>query len=143
MALRRSFAVGVEALDAFGNLATGFGGTVVAALTANPHHNALRGTLSLQASGGEAIFTDPSLTKTGKAYAVTITSSGLTPAATSVFNVIKPTVAGGPAAGLRRSSRFLHRSVAHASGHLTRTALDRSADRPAGRGRRGATDFRR
>ena len=80
--------------------------------------------------------TDANLTKTGKPYAVTITSSGVTPAATSVFNVIKPAVAGGPAA-VRRSSRFPRRRDTHASGHPSRTAHDRSADRPAARDERG------
>ncbi len=81
------FAVGVEALDAFGNVATGFGGTVTATLSANPNHNKLAGTLSVQAINGQAVITDATLKKTGKSYVITLTSSGLTPAATSAFNV--------------------------------------------------------
>ena len=87
---KQPFAVAVEAVDAYGNLVTDYDGTVTAALTANPNHNRLMGPLSVQASGGQAIISDASLKKTGKSYAITITSSGLTPAATSAFNVSKP-----------------------------------------------------
>jgi hypothetical protein len=129
---RRAFAVGVEAVDGFGNLATGFDGDVTVALSADSRRNNLRGTLSVQANGGEATFADTSLTKTGKSYAVTITSSGLTPAATSVFNVSRP-AAGGGAEAVRRSSRFARGRVRQGSDHSTKTAHDRGSDHPTAR----------
>jgi hypothetical protein len=133
----RSFAVGVEAVDPYGNRATGFDGIVTAALAANPHHNTLRGSLSVQANGGEAIITGARLNKTGKSYALTITSSGLTPAVTSVFNVTRPAAAGGLVA-VRPISRFHLRHLSVATGHPTKTSHDRAADRPVMRADRGA-----
>ncbi len=113
---KQPFAVAVEAVDAYGNLVTGYDGTVTAALAANPNHNKLMGTLSAQASGGQAVISDASLKKTGKSYAITITSSGLTPAVTSVFNVSKP--AGERLAAELRRSRGLHRAISRpAHGH--------------------------
>jgi hypothetical protein len=132
----RSFAVGVEAVDPYGNLATGFDGIVTAALAANPHHNTVRGSLSVQANGGEAIITGARLNKTGKSYAITITSSGLTPAVTSVFDVTRPAAVGGLAA-LRPISRFALRHLSNAMGHSTKMTHDRAAGRPVLRADRG------
>ena len=113
---KQPFSVAVEAVDAYGNIVTGYDGTVTAALAANPNHNKLTGTLSVQASGGQAVISDASLKKTGKSYAITITSSGLTPAATSAFNVSKP--AGGRLAAELRRSHGLHRGISRpAHGH--------------------------
>jgi hypothetical protein len=100
VAVKRPFAMGFEAVDAFGNVATDFDGIVTADLGANPDHNKLSGTLSVQANGGEAMITDATLKRTGKSYVITITSGGLTPAATSVFNVTRPPV-GSPTAARR------------------------------------------
>ena len=108
---RRPFAIGVEAVDAFGNVATGFDGTVTAVLGSNARRDRLRGTLAVQAKAGEAVISDATLRKAGKSYAVTITSNGLTPAATSVFRVTKS--AGGSAAAVRRASRFGLRGPGH------------------------------
>jgi hypothetical protein len=96
------FVVGVEAVDAYGNLATAFDGTVTAALASNPNQNKLAGTLSVRASDGQAVITDATLRKTGKSYAITITSSGLTPVATSAFRVSRPE-ASGLAAAIHRA----------------------------------------
>ncbi len=101
---KQPFAVGVEALDAFGNVATSFDGTVNAALTSHPNRNKLAGLVSVQASGGQALIDGTTLEKTGKSYAITITSSGLTPAATSVFNVSKPSATDR--ATVRRESKL-------------------------------------
>ena len=108
---KQPFAVAALAVDAYGNIVTGYDGTVTAALAANPNHNTLTGTLSVQASGGQAVISDASLKKTGKSYAITITSNGLTPAATSAFNVSKP--AGGRLAAELRRSHGLHRGTSH------------------------------
>ncbi len=97
---RRPFTLAVEAQDAFGNLATGFNGAVLAALSANPNRNRLAGDLATQATGGEAVIAGALMRKTGRSYAITITSSGLTPAATSAFNVARQ-LPGGPATARR------------------------------------------
>ena len=113
---KQPFALTVEAVDAYGNIVTGYDGTVTAALAANPNHNKLTGTLSVQASGGQAVISDASLKKSGKSYAITITSSGLTPAATSAFNVANP--AGGRLAAEFRRSHRPHRGTSRpAHGH--------------------------
>ena len=110
MVRNHPFALGVEALDAFGNVATGFDGTVTATLASNPNQNKLAGPVSVQANGGQAMIDGATLKKTGKSYVITITSSGLTPAATSAFNVSKPPATDR--ALVRRDSR-VH---VHASG---------------------------
>ena len=101
----RPFLIGVVAVDAFGNVASGFDGTVTAGLDSNRRRSPLRGTLSARADGGQASISDATLTKTGKSYAITITSNGLTPAATSVFSVTKAGRAGAGAAAAPRGSR--------------------------------------
>src|SRR5262249_42815208 len=45
VAPRRPFSLAVAAEDAFGNIASGFSGTVTAGLATNPGHNKLGGTL--------------------------------------------------------------------------------------------------
>jgi hypothetical protein len=99
---RQRFAVGVEAVDAYGNVASTFDGMVSAALAANPRHNSLEGRLSVPASGGLAVLGDLALEKPGKSSAITITGGGLTPAVTSVFEVVKPADRGGRATAIRR-----------------------------------------
>jgi hypothetical protein len=99
---RRPFAVGVEAEDAYGNVASTFDGTVSAALAVDRGHDPLAGTLTATASEGLAEFNDLAIEKPGKAYAITVTGSGLAPAITSVFDVIKPADRGGRATAIRR-----------------------------------------
>ncbi len=101
---RRPFAIGVEAVDDDGNLATSFDGTVTASTATGPRRNPLGGTLSVQANGGRAVIADATVEKPGRAYTITITGSGLTPAATSVFSVTRPGV-GGFAGAVRRALR--------------------------------------
>jgi hypothetical protein len=125
---KRSFAVGVEAVDAYGNLATDFTGTVIASLAATSHRNALRGTLSIQAQGGQAIIADANVNRTGKSFAITLTSEGLTPAATSVFKVIRPTSPGG-ASVERGLSRVHHPGSARMMTHPTRINHERRLHR--------------
>jgi hypothetical protein len=63
------------------------------------------------------MLTDASLKKAGKFYAITISSSGLTPAATSAFSVRKPP--RGSLASIRRPSthpRIARETPAHAMG---------------------------
>jgi hypothetical protein len=124
--VKRPFALSVEAVDAFGNLATDFDGLVTAALGTNPGRNTLGGTLSVRANGGQAVITDVTLRRPGKSYAITITSTGLTPAASTVFNATRPL--GGGFAAARRLARSHPRGPGQASTHtamMTRHRNDR------------------
>jgi hypothetical protein len=117
---KQPFAIGVEAVDAYGNAATSFDGTVTASLARENRGNKLRGTLSVQANGGQAVIPDGTLERAGKSFAITITSSGLTPAATSVFDVIRP-ADGGFAGAVRRASQLYLRGPKSSRSHLPRT----------------------
>src|SRR5439155_21360431 len=64
-------AVKVRALDAFGNLATGFTGAVAVALGSNPGSATLSGTTPVAAVGGVATFVDLSINRTGTGYTLT------------------------------------------------------------------------
>ncbi|MCY1015011.1 beta strand repeat-containing protein [Pyxidicoccus sp. MSG2] len=80
-------AVEVTALDAKGNLATGFTGSVVVALAANPTSDTLQGTLTVDAVAGVARFSALSLRKVGTGYTLTATSAGLASITTQPFDV--------------------------------------------------------
>src|SRR5438067_3923342 len=73
-------AVKVRALDAFGNVATGFTGAVAIALGSNPGGSTLSGTTPVAAVGGVATFS-VSLNKAGTGYTLTTSASGQTAAA--------------------------------------------------------------
>ncbi len=115
--VKQPFAVGVEAMDVYGNVATDFDATVSAALAANRGHTRHGGALSVPASGGFADFSDLTLEKPGHSYAVTITGGGLTPAITSAFDATRPSAAGFAKAD-RKDSRV--RIPAHRPGHWHR-----------------------
>jgi hypothetical protein len=106
----RPFVVGVEALDAYGNVATGFDGTMTAALASGPGHNILKGDVSVPAHDGQALITVAVLKKAATPQAITITSSGLEPALTSVFEVRKasPGRIGSATRHLSRSPLMRH-----------------------------------
>src|SRR5213593_4670905 len=80
-------AVKLRALDAFGNLATGFSGTVAVALGANPGGATLSGTTPVAAIGGVATFYDLSLNKTGTGYTLTASGSGFAPVTSTPFDI--------------------------------------------------------
>jgi len=71
-------AVKVRALDAFGNVATGFTGAVTVALGSNAGGSTLSGTTAVAAAGGVATFFDLSVNKTGTGYTLTASASGVT-----------------------------------------------------------------
>src|SRR5204863_1789785 len=72
-------AVKVRALDALGNVATGFTGAIAVALGSNPGSATLSGTTPVAAVGGVASFGDLSVNKTGTGYTLTARASGVTP----------------------------------------------------------------
>src|SRR5205807_215292 len=80
-------AVKVRALDAFGNVATGFTGAVAVALGSNPGSATLSGTTPVAAVGGVATFVDLSLNKTGTGYTLTASASGFTPGTSTAFDI--------------------------------------------------------
>lgn len=80
-------AVKVRALDALGNLATGFTGNVAMALGSNPGGSTLSGTTPVAAVGGVATFTDLSLNKTATGYTLTASATGLSAVTSSAFDI--------------------------------------------------------
>ncbi len=79
--------VEVTALDAKGNVATGFTGAVAVALAANPTNDTLQGTLTANAVAGVARFSDLSLHKVGTGYTLTASSAGLASTTSQSFDV--------------------------------------------------------
>ena len=80
-------AVKVRALDAFGNVATGFAGEIGIALGANPGGAALAGTTPVVATSGVATFFDLSLNKTGSGYALIASAVGFAPVTSTAFDI--------------------------------------------------------
>src|SRR5205814_2788590 len=71
-------AVQVTALDAGGNVATGFAGSVAVALGTNPSGGTLAGTTTVPAVSGVASFASLSLNKVGSGYTLTAAAPGVT-----------------------------------------------------------------
>jgi len=80
-------AVRVTAQDNFGNTAAGFGGMITMAIANNPSGGVLAGTPAVAATGGVATFSSLSINKSGNGYTLRATSSGLTQATSSAFNI--------------------------------------------------------
>jgi hypothetical protein len=75
-------AIQAEVEDAFGNLVTGYNGTVTVALFANPNNGTLSGSTSAtsgnsQLSNGVATFSDLSIDAAGPGYRLQVTGTGL------------------------------------------------------------------
>jgi hypothetical protein len=83
---RISPAVKVRALDALGNIATGYSGTVVIALGNNPGGATLSGTTSVAAVNGIASF-DVSVNKTGTGYTLRASATGFASVASTAFDI--------------------------------------------------------
>src|SRR3989454_1031080 len=83
-------AVKVRALDAFGNVVTGFTDAVAVALGSNPDGATLSGTTPVAALNGIATFF-LSLDKVGTGYTLTASAGGLGPVTSSAFDVIPGT----------------------------------------------------
>ena len=80
-------AVKVRALDALGNLATGFTGNVAIAFGSNPGGSTLTGTTPVAAVGGVATFTDLSLNRTAAGYTLTASATGVSAVTSSAFDI--------------------------------------------------------
>lgn len=85
----------VEAQDANGDPVTDFTGSVTIAIENNPGSGTLSGTTTVTAVDGLATFGDLSINKTGSGYSLQATSSGLSTATSSTFDITP-----GPAAQL-------------------------------------------
>src|SRR5690349_15809913 len=80
-------AVKVRALDAFGNVATGFAGAIGIALGANPGSSTLGGTSPVTAASGVATFFDLTINKTGSGYTLIASASGFGPVTSTAFDI--------------------------------------------------------
>jgi hypothetical protein len=80
-------AVQVTAQDALGNTASGFVGSVVVAIGANPGGGLLAGTTTITATAGVATFSTLSIDRMGSGYTLTATATGLTGATSGLFNI--------------------------------------------------------
>src|SRR5512143_575050 len=81
-------AVQVSARDAFGNTATGFGGSVTIALGANPSSGTLSGTTTTAAVAGLATFPDLRIDSAGTGYTLVASAGGLTSSTSAPFQVV-------------------------------------------------------
>src|SRR5207253_7021488 len=79
-------AVKVRALDAFGNVATGFSDAVAIALGSNPGGSTLSGTTPVAAVSGVATFF-VSLNKAGTGYTLTASAGGFAPVTSTAFDI--------------------------------------------------------
>src|SRR5881396_65000 len=80
-------AVKVRALDALGNLATGFTGAVAVALGSNPGSATLSGTTPVVAVSGVATFFDLSVDKAGTGYTLTADRKSVPSVTSTAFDV--------------------------------------------------------
>lgn len=87
-----TFTVQVEVVDASGSRVTSAANPVTLALASNPGSAVLTGTLTVAAVNGLATFPDLVLNQVGTGYTLQASSSGLSPAVSSPFDV---TVARG------------------------------------------------
>ncbi|MBI1722899.1 MAG: Ig-like domain-containing protein, partial [Gemmatimonadetes bacterium] len=85
--------VQVTALDAPGNAATSFTGSVTLALGANPGGGALSGTTTVSAVGGIAIFPVISINRSGTGYTLTASAANLAVATSEPFAISPGTAA--------------------------------------------------
>jgi hypothetical protein len=109
-----AFGLTVEAVDAAGNVATSFDGTVTVALAGKPAGGKLHGTLTVTAISGVATFSGLSSTKARRGDTLRLTASGLTPTSTSAFDVT--------ATRARRLTASAHRAQSKASTVRTKLA---------------------
>ena len=80
-------AVTVTVQDAGSNTVTSSSASITVAIGTNPGGGTLSGTASLNAVNGVATFTNLSINKTGTGYRLAASSTGLTGATSSTFNV--------------------------------------------------------
>ena len=77
------FGLKVSVEDPYGNVVTGYAGSVIIALSSNPGGSTLGGTLTETAASGVATFSGLTLNKVGTGYTLKVSSGSLTTATTS------------------------------------------------------------
>ena len=82
-----SFSVVVSAETSLGALMTGFNGSVTIALLSDPTDGVLLGTLTVQASGGVATFSNLELDHAASGYTIKATGTGLAATTTNSFDI--------------------------------------------------------
>jgi hypothetical protein len=87
----------VSVQDTFGNTVTTSTASITVAIVSNPGGGVLSGTTTRNASSGVAAFTGLSINQVGTGYTLLATSTGLTSATSSAFNI---TGTGGAIAGI-------------------------------------------
>ena len=87
--------VQITVQDSSGNTVTGSSASISVLIGTNPGNDTLGGTLTRAASTGVATFSDLSIDKTGIGYTLAASSTGLTGATSTPFNILP-----GPAAQL-------------------------------------------
>jgi hypothetical protein len=80
-------AVQIAALDALGNVATGFAGAVTIAIGTNPGSGVLSGTTVVAPTGGVATFSGLSINKTASGYTLAATAVGVTGVTSGSFDI--------------------------------------------------------
>ena len=87
-----TFGLTATAEDGYGNIETGFNGSLTVALGADPTGGQLQGPLTVQANSGVAVFAGLSLDQAGTGYTIQVSGNGLTPALSNFLSV-SPAVA--------------------------------------------------
>jgi hypothetical protein len=82
----------VAVKDSLGNTVTSSSASITMAIGSNPGGGTLSGTTTKNASSGVASFTDLSINQNGDGYTLVATSSGLTGATSTNFDIIPPAV---------------------------------------------------
>src|SRR6185437_1705879 len=77
----------VAALDAKGNVATAFTGSITLTIANNAGGGVISGTTTVPATNGVASFPGVSINKAGTGYTLTATNTGPTPATSAAFNI--------------------------------------------------------
>ncbi len=118
------FGLTVDVEDAYGNLETGYAGSVMLALGSDPAGGNLLGDLTATADGGVADFSGLTLDNAGNGYTIQATASGLSSATTQPFDITTGTgtqlvVSTGPGQAVTAGNGFgLSVSVEDAYGNL-------------------------
>ena len=118
--------VQVSASDTFGNVATGYVGSVTVSLGAHPAGGTLSGTFPVTAASGIATFSDLTVSKSGSGYTLVTSASGLTGDTTPPFTVDPGNVSA--ASTVVAAPTTITASTGSSSATITVTALDALGD---------------
>ena len=90
-----NFGFAVTTEDLFGNIATGYSGSVTVALKSNPGGSTLGGTTTATVTGGVATFSGLTLNNVDPGYTLQTTSGTLTSATSNAISVASSQASGG------------------------------------------------